>query len=99
MTDPRSEVEWRCLNVYPLPEIEPGMSNFDHRIEAGLAEGIADGQHMADYAGWDFHALVYLGNEGIYVADVHVYGTHRGFVTADTLEGLMAEVSDEYGWD
>lgn len=91
--------KWRCLHEDPLPEVEPDMSNFDHKVEPGAAEAIADGKHMANYAGWNFHAYAYLGAEGVYVADVHVFHTHRSFETADSLEELMTVVSDRYGWD
>ena len=75
------------------------MSNFDHVVPDGLAEALADGQHMTDYSGWNFHALVYLVAEGVYVADVHVYGDHDGFAEATSLENLMNVVCEEWGYD
>jgi len=87
---------YRCLHYEPLPEVEPGMTNFDHTIDDGMVEAIADGEHMAEYAGWDFHAYVYLVG-AVYVADVHRYHAHVGFVTADSPQELMHEVSHEYG--
>jgi hypothetical protein len=94
-----TEVKWRCLHKNPLPEVESSMSNFDHEVEEGTAEAIADGEHMANYSGWDFHAYVYLGAEGVYVADVHRYHSHRAFIEAPTLEELMADTSAKFGWD
>lgn len=91
-------ITWRCLHEDPMPLSEPGLSNFDHEMQPGAAEAIADGEHMADYAGWDFHAFVYVGAEGMYVADVHVRHVHSGFATAPTLAELMVEVSDRWGW-
>ncbi len=90
---------WRCLHNDPLPRVAPAMSNFDHLVEPGLAEAIGDGEHMADYAGWEFHANVYLGGEGVYVADVHRYHVHVDFITAPSPEELMIEVSEKWGYE
>lgn len=97
MTETRTD--WRCLHRDPLPEVDSGMSNFDHEVQDGTSEAIADGQHMTSYPGYDFHAYVYLGAEGVYVADVHRYRVHEEFVTAATLEDLMEEVSDRWGYE
>lgn len=99
MSEGMTNVEWRCLHDDPLPEVELGMSNFDHEVPDGLAEAIADGQHQADYAGWEFHAIAYLGAEGVYVADVHRYHAHVDFITAPSLPELMMAVSDEWGYE
>lgn len=99
MSETEQMTDWRCLHNDPLPEVDPDMSNFDHVVEDGLAEAIADGQHMGNYPGWNFHAYVYLGAEGVYVADVHCYHVHAGFVTGEDLHALMDAVSDKYGWD
>lgn len=93
------QMEFLCLHKEKLAKVEPSMTNFDHTIDDGMAEAIADGKHMGDYAGWDFHAYVYVPNEGTYVADVHVYRAHMDFVEAPTLEELMENVSNRFGWE
>lgn len=93
-----AETTYRCLHEDPLPESDASMSNFDHVVEDRLADELADGEHMAGYAGWNFHAYVYRPGD-VYVADVHRFHAHVTFIAAATLEDLMADVSDEYGYD
>lgn len=88
----------RCLHEDPLPEVSQGMTNYDHSVDEGMADALADGKHMGNYAGWNFHALVYKV-EGEFIADVHVWGTHRAWLGAKSLDALMEVVSHEYGQD
>ena len=97
MTGAIANQTYRCLHDSPLPEVEGSMSNFDHSIDEGLPEELAGGTTMADYAGWNFHAYVYQPSAGIFVADVHVYGSHSGLFRAESLRELMDGVSDEWG--
>ena len=85
--------EYRCLHQEPLPEIEGAMTNFDYSIDREM-EGL-DAEHMADYAGWEFHALVY--RPGPFVADVHRYHQHVDFIEAETPRELMEAVCDVWG--
>lgn len=94
-----TQVVRRCLDLNPLPMIDPAMTNFDHTVDADLAEGLAGGETMADYAGWNFHGLVYSPEPGVFVADIHRYGVHVDFVEASTPEDLMEAVSDRWGWE
>lgn len=77
-------------------ECDEGMSNFDHSIDDGLAEALADGTKYAIHSAWNFNGLVYV-EDGGYVEEVWQYHHIVGYVRADTLPELMAEVNAEYG--
>jgi hypothetical protein len=90
------KTDYRCLHDNPLLETEGVLSNFDHEFDASLATELEGGETMADYAGWNFHAYVYMPAD-LYVADVHCYGSHRDFITGTTLGELMENVSERFG--
>lgn len=93
----KTQATYRCLHESPLPLVEPCMTNFDHSIDAGLSDALADGLSMGDYAGWNFHAYVYSPRFGVFVADVHVFHQHDGLFEAASLQDLMDGVSDHWG--
>lgn len=87
---PPKERGWRCL--------DDGLSNFDGRVPAGLAEALQAGDCYCDYAAWDFHASVWWEG-GKFRAYCLAYRRHVGTHEAGTLSDLMTECSDAHGHD
>ena len=82
-----------------MPRIDLCMSNCDHSIDDGLDEALrADPTVCAHYAGWNFSGSVWF-KDGKFHCEVMCYHQVQETITADTLEDIMQEVSDQYGWD
>lgn len=81
-------------------EIELGMSNFDCEIEEGFEEALRKEPNkvFGRHAGWDFNGRVYFDGKQ-FIEQVWTYGRIAGEVKADTLNGLMDEVNNAYGWE
>lgn len=76
-----------------------GMSNSDHTVDDGIEDRLRNESVFTRYAGWNFNGLVWLDAEGAFSCQVWVYGSPVATVRAETLEDLMREVSDEWGWE
>lgn len=75
------------------------MSNFDHTVDPGLEDDLKQGMH-AQHAAWNFCGEVRWDAERqVFTEIVRRYQAEVGEVSAPTLEELMSEVNDEYGWD
>ena len=91
------------LNHIPTDDMEDigtVMSNFDREIDEEVAAQLCEkpGLVMAGYPGWDFYARVfYLDTK--YHAEVWRYRTPVDTISADTLQEIMHDVSEEYGYD
>lgn len=80
--------------------LEEGLSNFDSSIEEGLEEQLrlAPFQLQAPHHAWNFCGRVYF--DGVqFVEEVHQFHKHVDTLKAPTLEKLMREVNDKWGWD
>ncbi len=76
------------------------MSNCDHSIEEGAAATLlaAGTDSYMTYPGRDF--LGYVWSDGLVLhCSVWQWGREVGTITADTLRGIMHDVSDEYGYE
>lgn len=81
-------------------EIPLGMSNFDHSVDEGFEEALRASGVYGRHAGWNFNGLVWFDAASKqFVEEVYVYGARYGSIAAPSLEKLMREVNDEYGWD
>lgn len=76
----------------------PGMSNCDGAIGEGLADYLKAGGLGAEHYAWNFCGSLSF-RDGRFVEEVHRYHVLVGTVEADTLEDLMREVNDQFGWD
>lgn len=92
-------MEFRCLHKEPLPIAEGELTNFDHTIDESVPRELATADKMAAYSGYNFHGYVYLAQEGLYVADIHCFKSHAGFVEANSLPEIMSKVCEEFGYD
>lgn len=88
------------MDFNKMRELDIGMSNFDHRIDDGLAEALRaePGKVCAHHSAWDFCGYTYYV-DGEFHTQVWVYGTPRETISAATLEDLMKATNDKYGWD
>lgn len=77
-------------------EIGLEMSNFDGRIDEGLADALRGGQVYGRHAAWNFNGLVWFA-DGRFHEQVWRFHVPMRTHSADTLEQLMREVSDEWG--
>ena len=85
--------------VRKLPESDCGMSNFDHSIDGGLEEDLRSGKR-GTHAAWDFNGAVwYDPKAALFYEAVRRYHVVVAIVGRPTLEELMREVNDEYGWE
>lgn len=76
------------------------MSNFDHEINESVATAIKGQPFFAQYAGWNFCGEVWWDAAAeLWCCEVWQYHTHVATISADTLEEIMEEVSDRYGYD
>jgi hypothetical protein len=86
----------------PVPktykEIDLSMSNFDCEIDDGLREALVGKPNFGRHAGWNFNGLVYH-KDGKFHEDVWQYHSFIETISADTLQGLMESVNNEYGWE
>ena len=77
-----------------------GMSNFDGKIDDGLAEALiaGEGKVYASHAAWNFNGKVYY-RDGMFHEDVWRYHSLKETISAETLQELMSAVNDEYGYE
>ena len=78
-------------------EIEEVMSNFDREVDQEVADQLKSGKYFAPYPGWNFYGRVWWEDE--WFCEVWVQGSYDGTYNASTLEELMKDVSDFYGYD
>lgn len=78
-------------------ETELTMSNFDGQIDNGLDVALKGGQVFARHAAWDFNGRVWWDGER-FREQVWVHGSPVQTLAAESLEDLMREVNDEFGW-
>ena len=73
------------------------MSNFDHLVDKKVERTIKASGEYALYSGWNFCGYVWW-NDPDWFCEVWVYGECRETIWEETLEDIMAEVSEKYGW-
>jgi hypothetical protein len=74
------------------------MSNFDHSIDKKIETQLKNKLSYADYPGWDFHGTVWYEND-MFHCKVMQYRCHVDTISAETLDEIMEEVSDKYGYE
>ncbi len=80
-----------------LPESEFSMSNCFQTIDDGMEDDLRNGMRSA-HAGWHFHGEVWF-EDGQFHEAVRQYHNHVDTKSADSLEELMNDVNDAYGFD
>lgn len=82
-----------------LPEIDEVMSNFDHEINNEVADELKKGEGVSRYSGWEFNSIVwYDKKDKTFKSDVWRYHSLVDHIDG-TLEEIMQNTSDEYGWE
>lgn len=83
-----------------MEEINLSMSNFDREVDSGFAEALEEkpGKVFGRHHGWGFNGRVFF-EDGKFHEEVWIYGVPKEIITAGTLEELMEEVSNKYGWN
>ena len=74
------------------------MSNFDRVIDKETEQAIKGNELFSRYAGWDFNGKVWW-QDNKWLCEVWCYGSWRETFVCDTLEVIMTEVSDNYGYE
>jgi len=77
---------------------ESVMSNFDHTIDTEVAEKLKEGKYYSDYPGWNFYGEVWY-DSGKWKCEIRRYHVHVETIMADTLEEIMEQNSEKYGYD
>lgn len=85
-------------NTDVMEELDIGMSNCFHDIDAGFAEALLarPAQVLGRHAGWNFNGKVWFEN-GLFHEQVWCYRQPVKEISAPTLEELMTAVNDEFG--
>jgi hypothetical protein len=97
--DGAAEAVERAKTESPHTWTSKGMTNFDHSVDAGLADDLKAGMR-ASHSAWNFNGQVwYDPDEDVFKEDVWVYHAKVATRSAPTLEDLMRVVNDEFGWD
>ena len=83
-----------------MKEINLGMSNGDGSIDDGFAEALkeAPGEVFGNHYGWNFCGNVYF-KDGQFHEEVYIYRVLQEMISAGTLEDLMTDVCDKYGYN
>ena len=79
-------------------EVDFEMSNFDGVIDNGFEDAIVGKETFGTHSAWNFNGVVYC-RDGKFYEDVWRYCSFVETIFADTLEDLMNEVNDKFGWD
>lgn len=74
------------------------MSNFDNSIENWAEEKLKNEKVYGKYPGWHFCGRVWYENDKFH-CEVWQYGYPIEIVSANNLEQIMKNVSNEYGWE
>lgn len=78
-------------------ELDDVMSNFDRQIEKDIEKELKETLSYAGYAAWDFHGDVWY-EDGKFYCEIWRYHCHVNTLEADTLEEIMEEASEKYGY-
>jgi len=70
------------------------MSNFNREIDRKLKLGNC----YAGYPAWNFYGEVWYENNQFH-CEIWRYHCHIDTISVDTLEEIMEEASENYGWD
>lgn len=75
------------------------MSNFDHTIDVAVAARLQEEPAFAQYSGWNFCGYVWW-DKGAQTFNCEVWHYNAPVeVVSGSLEEIMDDVSDKYGWD
>ena len=72
------------------------MSNADHSINYDVKKLLDKGKCIATYPGWDFYSYVWKHSKG-YSCEVWTYKEYNKTIHNLTLDGIMNDVSEEFG--
>ena len=77
---------------------EAVMSNFDHKIDEGIATQLRDKPLYSQYAGGNFCGYVWCDHqERKYKCEVWTWGSPKEVIETDNLEEIMSIVCEKYG--
>lgn len=85
------------INKENLVCLDDVMSNFDHKIEKDIEGKLREGNYYAGYSAWDFHGNV-IFKEDKFICEIRRYGCLVDIIEEETLEEIMQEASDKWGW-
>lgn len=76
------------------------MSNFDRTIDEKIAARLKVEEAFSRYPGWNFNGRVWWDRAGEkWKCEPWTYGIPNEVVEADDLDGIMTQVSEEYGFE
>jgi hypothetical protein len=88
------EILIECPKNYK--RIETVMTNFDHTIDRKIEKKLKKQKSFSGYAGYNFYGYVWW-DKNKWSCEVWRYNSHVETVSADSLEEIMQQVSNEYG--
>jgi len=84
----------------PEENIGVGMCNLDHSIEPEIKDKLIEGEGLifCEHTAWNFWGAVWFQNKKFH-EEVRVYHSIIKTISCDSLEELMEEVNDEFGYE
>jgi hypothetical protein len=74
------------------------VSNFDRVIDKNVEQELITNNCKSDYPAWNFHAYVWHDDSKFY-CEVEIYHNIEGIYDYDTVEELIEDISDMFGWE
>ena len=81
-----------------LEESSPHMSNMDHRIDEGFEDNLRTKKFYGQHAAYDFCGYVWFDGKKFH-EEVWVYNSHVNTISADSLQEIMEDVNEQYGYE
>ena len=93
-------VEIRLPAGYSLYKNEVIFSNFDNEIKYEVADFIKNKNLAAEFTAWDYHGIVWWNDElGYWCIEVWRHNIYRVTHLSETLEELIGEIQETYGYE
>lgn len=74
------------------------MSNFDHSINKEIVEKLKTTNSYSGYSALNFHGDVWF-ESNLFHCEIWQYHSHINTISKETLEEIMEEASNEYGYE
>lgn len=75
------------------------LTNFDHGIDDELARELVAPDAYGTYAAWDFYGQAVWCEDEQFHVEIWCYHQHVDTISAGSLEALMAEASEAWGYE
>ena len=81
-----------------LEEFEGHYSNFDHEMPQGANEALRSGEFYIEHSAYGHWGTIWFQN-GKFHEMVNRYTVHVATISADSIEEVIEDVNDRFGYD